>query len=327
MIRFAPVAVAALSAAWAFCWQTAAPAADAYPVKPIRLIVTFPPGGSTDVVARAIQPALEQRLGQPIIIDNRPGAGGNIGTDAVAKAAPDGYTLGFSAAGALAVNVSLNDRMPYDPIKDLAPVTLVGASPFILAAHPSFDARSIADVIAQAKAKPGGLTIGHGGNGTAMHLTAELFNHMADIKLTLVPYRGTGPVVADVLAGHVPLGIVDAPSAIGQIKAGQVKAIAVTSLKRTPLLPDVPTFDQSGLPRYESIGWYGIVAPAGTPPDVVGKLNAALVAVLKEPDIQERIRSVGAEPSPMTPTEFGDFIRSEMRKWADVTARAGIKAN
>jgi tripartite-type tricarboxylate transporter receptor subunit TctC len=323
MIGFARLAIAAFAAAW----PVAAPAADAYPVKPIRLIVTFPPGGSTDVVARAIQPALEQRLGQPIIIDNRPGAGGNIGTDAVAKAAPDGYTLGFSAAGALAVNVSLNDKMPYDPIKDLAPVTLVGVSPFILAAHPSFDARSIADVIAQARAKPAGLTIGHGGNGTAMHLTAELFNHMADVKLTLVPYRGTGPVVADVLAGHVPLGIVDAPSAIGQIKAGQVKAIAVTSLKRTPLLPDVPTFDESGLPRYESIGWYGIVAPAGTPPDVVARLNTALVGVLREPDVQERIRSVGAEPSPMTPAEFGDFIRSEMKKWADVTARAGIKAN
>jgi len=323
MIRYAQRAIAVLL----MTWPVAAPAADTYPVKPIRLIVTFPPGGSTDVVARAIQPALEQRLGQPIIIDNRPGAGGNIGTDAVAKAAPDGYTLGFSAAGALAVNVSLNDKMPYDPIKDLAPVTLVGASPFILAAHPSFDARSITDVIAQAKAKPGGLTIGHGGNGTAMHLTAELFNHMAGIKLTLVPYRGTGPVVADLLAGHVPLGIVDAPSAIGQIRAGQVKAIAVTSLKRTPLLPEVPTFDQSGLPRYESIGWYGIVAPAGTPPEIVGKLNAALVAVLKEADIQERIRSVGAEPSPMTTAEFGDFIRSEMKKWAEVTARAGIKTN
>jgi len=327
MIRFAQLVVAALGVVWGVCWPVVAPAADVYPVKPIRLIVTFPPGGSTDVVARAIQPALEHRLGQPIIIDNRPGAGGNIGTDAVAKAAPDGYTLGFSAAGALAVNVSLNDKMPYDPIKDLAPVTLVGASPFILAAHPSFDGRSIADVIAQAKAKPGGLTIGHGGNGTAMHLTAELFNHMADIKLTLVPYRGTGPVVADVLAGHVPLGIVDAPSAIGQIKAGQVKALAVTSLKRTPLLPDVPTFDESGLPHYESIGWYGIVAPAGTPPEIVGKLNAALVAVLREPDIQDRIRTVGAEPSPMTPAEFGEFIRSEMKKWAEVTARAGIKAN
>jgi tripartite-type tricarboxylate transporter receptor subunit TctC len=301
--------------------------ADTYPAKPIRLIVSFPPGGSTDVVARAIQPALERRLGQPIIIDNRPGAGGNIGTDAVAKAAPDGYTLGLSAAGALAVNVSLNEKMPYDPIKDLTPITLVGASPFILAAHPSFEARSIADVIALAKTKPGALTIGHGGNGTAMHLTAELFNHMADVKLTLVPYRGTGPVVADVLAGHVPLGIVDAPSAIAQIKAGQVKALAVTSLKRTPQLPDVPTFDESGLPRYESIGWYGIIAPAAVPPDIVARLNVELVAVLREPDIQERIRMVGAEPSPMTSAEFGAFIRGETTKWADVIARSGAKAN
>jgi tripartite-type tricarboxylate transporter receptor subunit TctC len=266
-------------------------------------------------------------LGQPVIIENRPGAGGNIGTDMVAKAQPDGYTIGLAAAGALAVNVSLSEKMPYDPIKDLAPITLIGQSPFILAAHPSFPGRSLSDVIAAAKAKPGGISIGHGGNGTAMHLTAELFNHMAGVKLGLVPYRGTGPVVADVLAGHVPLGIVDAPSAIGQIRAGQVKAIAVTSLKRTPQLPEVPTFDEAGLPGYESIGWYGIIAPAGTPPEIVAKLNEKIVAVLRLPEIQERIRSVGSEPAPMTPGEFGEFIRTEKKKWAEVIARSGIKGN
>ncbi len=318
--------VAALAVVLA--WQAAAAlAADPYPTKPIRMIVTFPPAGSTAVMARAIQPELEKRLGQPVIIENRPGAGGNIGIDAVAKAQPDGYTIGLGAAGALAVNVSLNEKMPYDPIKDLAPLTLIGESPFILAAHPSFPGHSLRDVIAAAKAKPDGIAIGHGGNGTAMHLTAELFNHMAGVKLAPVPYRGTGPVVADVLAGHVPLGIVDAPSAIGQIRSGQIKAIAVTSLKRTPQLPDVPTFAESGLPGYDSIGWYGMVAPAGTPPEIVAKLNEAIVAVLLMPEIQDRIRSVGAEPAPMTPAEFGQFIKNEKAKWAEVIARSGVKGN
>jgi tripartite-type tricarboxylate transporter receptor subunit TctC len=301
--------------------------AEPYPARPIRMIVTFPPGGSTDVIARAIQPSVEKRLGQPLIIENRPGGGGNIGVDAVAKAAPDGYTIGLAAAGALTINVSLNEKMSYDPLKDLAPITKIGESPFILAAHPSFPGNSTADVVALARATPDGLNIGHGGNGTAMHLTAELFSHMAGVKLTLVPYRGTGPVVSDLVAGHVPLGIVDAPSALAQIRAGQIKAIAVTSLRRTAQLPDIPTLAEAGLPGYESIGWYGIIAPAGVPAEIVARLNAAFVATLQEGEIAQRIRAVGSDPAPTAPAEFAAYISSEIAKWSAVIGRSGVRGN
>jgi tripartite-type tricarboxylate transporter receptor subunit TctC len=299
-------------------------AAETYPVRPIRLIVTFPPGGSTDTMARALQPSLEKALGQPIIIDNRPGAGGAIGLDAVAKATPDGYLIGVGAAGALAVNVSLNEKLPYDPFKDLAPISGLAQTPFILAAPLSSSVGSIADVVALAKQKPGALSIGHGGNGTAMHLTAQLFNHMTGLDLTLVPYRGTGPVTQDVLAGHIPLGITDTPSSLAMIESKQIKALAVSSRQRFPSLPDTPTFAEA-LPGYESIGWFGFVAPAGTPPEIVAKLNAAIVAALADPTVAERIRVLGALPMPGTPDEFGRFIRSEYEKWAKVVAESGAK--
>jgi tripartite-type tricarboxylate transporter receptor subunit TctC len=321
IVRAACAGLAALLSMTAFA------AAQSYPNRPIKWIVSFPPGGSTDVVARAMQPSLEKRLGQPVVIENRGGAGGNLGTDAVAKSAPDGYTIGFSAAGALTVNPSLMEKMPYNVEKDLTPITLVGTSPFILIASPKFEVKTLADVIAAAKAKPGELTIGHGGNGTAMHLTAALLNQMAGISTTLVPYRGSGPTTADVVAGHIPLGITDGPSAMGQIKGGAVRPIAVSSLKREPSLPDVPTFDELGLKGYQSIGWYGVVAPAGTPPDIVKKLNEVFVETLKEPEVAARIRAVGAEPSPMTPAQFDAFIKAETAKWADVIKKAGIKAS
>jgi tripartite-type tricarboxylate transporter receptor subunit TctC len=272
-----------------------------------------------------MQQSLEKRLGQPLIFENKGGAGGNLGVDAVAKSAPDGYTIGFAAAGALAVNVSLIEKMPFDVTKDILPITLVGTSPFILVASTKFEPSTLKDVIASAKSKPGELSIGHGGNGTAMHLTAALFNQLGGVTTTLVPYRGTGPVTADVAAGHIPLGIVDAPSAISQIKSGLVKPIAISSLKRTPSLPDLATFDELGLKGYESIGWYGMIAPAGTPPDIIAKLNEAIVETLKEPDVAARIRSVGAEPSPMTPEQFRTFIQNETAKWAAVIKNGGIK--
>jgi tripartite-type tricarboxylate transporter receptor subunit TctC len=317
--------IAAVLAAGLACCVGAAAAVEPYPSKPIRLIVTFPPGGSTDTMARALQPHLEKRLGQPIVIDNRPGAGGAIGLDAVAKSAPDGYVIGIGAAGALAVNVSLNEKLPYDPFTDLAPISGLSQSPFILAAPLSFPGNAIADVIALAKAKPGTLSIGHGGNGTAMHLTAQLFNHMTGLDITLVPYRGTGPVTQDVLAGHIPLGITDAPSALAQIEAKQIKALAISSRRRFAALPDIPTFDESGLPGYESIGWFGFVAPAGTPPDIIAKLNAVIVAALDDPAMREQVRTLGAEPMPGTPEEFGRFIRGEYEKWAKVVAESGAK--
>jgi tripartite-type tricarboxylate transporter receptor subunit TctC len=301
--------------------------ASDYPTRPLRMIVSFPPGGAADTIARAMRPALERRLGQPVIIENKIGAGGIIGLDAVAKAEPDGCMIGFASAGALAVSAGLGEKMPYDPLKDLAPITLVGATPFILAASPAFPVRTLDDVIAAAKAKPGGITIGHGGNGTAMFLTATLLNTTAGIELTLVPYRGTGPVIADVVGNHVALGIVDGPPAVEQIRAGRLRAIAISSLQRTPALADIPTFDEQGLMGFESIGWYGIVAPAKTPPAIVAKLNAVFVAALNEPDVAARIRSAGAEPKPMTSAEFGRFIRDEIIKWRDVAQRAGLKLN
>jgi tripartite-type tricarboxylate transporter receptor subunit TctC len=298
-------------------------AAQTYPSRPIRLIVTFPPGGSTDTMARALQPSLEKSLGQPIVIENRGGAGGSIGTDAIVKSAPDGYVFGIAGLGALAVDVILNDKLPYDPFRDIAPISGLIQSPFILAAPLAFDGNSIADVIALAKAKPGSLSIGHGGNGTAMQLTAQLFNRMTGLELPLVPYRGTGPVTQDVLAGHIPLGITDPPSALAQIEGKRIKALAITSRARFFALPDVPTFAESGLAGYESIGWFGFVAPAGTPPAIIARLNGAIVAALRDPAVVERIHLLGAEPMPGTPEEFGRFIRSEYAKWGKVIAESG----
>jgi tripartite-type tricarboxylate transporter receptor subunit TctC len=301
-------------------------AAQGFPSRPIRLIVTFPPGGSTDTMARALQPSLEKSLGQPIVIENRGGAGGAIGVDAIVKSAPDGYVIGIAGLGALAVDVLLNDKLPYDPFRDVAPISGLISSPFILAAPLASSANSIADVIALAKADPKSLSIGHGGNGTAMHLTAQLFNHMAGLDLALVPYRGTGPVTQDVLAGHIPLGITDPPSAIAQIEAKRIKALAISSRTRFPALPDIATFAESGLPGFESTGWFGFVAPARTPREVVARLNAAIVAALADPTVLERIRVLGAVPMPGTPDEFTRFIRSEHEKWAKVVAESGAKA-
>ena len=325
-LRWIRPGVAAIFAAIVLACASNALAAESFPARPIRLIVTFPPGGSTDLMARAVQPQLEQRLGQSIIIDNRPGAGGTIGVDAIAKAEPNGYVIGIGAAGALAVNISLNEKLPYDPFTDLAPISGLAQSPFVLAASPSFSGNSIADVIALAKTKPQSLSLGHGGIGTAMHLTAQLFNQLAGLDLTLVPYRGSGPVTQDLVAGHIPLGITDIPSSGSQIEARQIKVIGITSRDRFSSMPDVPTFAESGLPGYQSIGWFGFVAPAGTPPDVVAILNAAIVATLRDPAIRDGIHAMGAEPMPGSPAEFGKFIRSEYEKWARVVAQSGARS-
>jgi len=294
------------------------PAMSAYPERPIRLMVSFPPGGSSDAMARIVQPGLERLLGQPIIIENRAGAGGMLAIDVVAKAAPDGYLIGLGGAGALGTNLALQEKMPYDPRTDVVPISGLAGSPFILAAAPSFQGSSLRDVIAQAKANGDKLSIGHGGNGTLMHLTAEMFNQMAGTKVALVPYRGIAPVVSDLVGGHVALGIIDPPSGMSQIEAGRLKTIAVSSTKRFARLPQIPTFAESGLPGFESNGWFGIVAPAATPPDVIATLNTALVKVLKEPEVVERIRALGAEPMPMMPAEYGAFITTEIDKWLKV---------
>src|SRR5262245_31260881 len=289
--------------------------AQSYPARPITIIVTFPPGGSSDIVARALQSKLEAELGQSIVIDNRPGAGGNIGIGAVARAAPDGYTLGVAAAGVLAVNPHLNRSMPFDPQKDLTPITMLTQIPFVLVASQTAPVQSIADVMALAKADPGKLSIGHGGNGTAMHLTAALFIQMADIKVPLVAYRGSGPVTNDVLGGHIPLAVVDIPASLQLIRDGQLKALGVTSASRVALMPDVPTLSEAGLKGYESIGWFGLVAAVGTPPEIISKLNTAFVKALNDPAVAERLSPLGADPTPSTPEAFARFIRDESDKW------------
>lgn len=296
-----------------------------FPHKPIRVIVTFPPGGSADAVVRMLVPKLNDRLGQPVVVDNRPGAGGNVGLTAVVKSPGDGYALGVGAAGALSANSSLYAQMPFDPQKDLKPVAMLAAIPFVIVGHPSIGAKTQAELLALARAQPGKLSIGHGGNGTAMHLSAALFAQMAEVKLVEVPYRGSGPAAVDAMAGQIPLAVVDLPSSLQQIKAGKLLAFAVTSPQRLPMLPEVPTVAEAGLPGYDSTGWFGVVAPAETPTPVVARLNAEINAALRDEQIQAAMRNLGVEPAPGTPKAFDDYIRAETMKWAQVIKTANIK--
>jgi tripartite-type tricarboxylate transporter receptor subunit TctC len=299
--------------------------AHAYPDQPIKIIVTFPPGGSADIVIRALQPLVGEDLHQAIVIENRSGAGGNIGMTAVAQAAPDGYTLGVAAAGVLTVNPHLNRAaMSFDPLKDLAPITLLAQIPFVLVASQESKFASVGNVIAAAKAHPGELSIGHGGNGTAMHLTSALFAQKADIQLQLIAYRGTAPAAADVLAGHIPLAVLDIPASQQLIRDGQLKALGVSAAKRVAFLPEVPPLSEVGLSGFESVGWFGLVAPAGTPPEIIERLNAAFVKALNDPAAAEKIRLLGAEPAPSSAAAFARFIQSESAKWGKLIADAGI---
>ena len=298
--------------------------AQSYPNRPVRFIVSFPPGGSSDLIARMIAPRMAERMGQPVLVENRPGGGGNIGVDAVAKAPPDGYTIGLAAAGALSSNISLYPSMPFHPEKDLAPITMLAIIPFFLVAHPSQPA-TLKELIDAAKAKPGTIAVGYGGNGSTMHLAGELFNMLAGIRLQPVPYKGSGPVSTDVLGGQVPLGVVDVPSAIAHVRAGKMRALAVTSKRRIVAAPEVPTFEEAGVPGYEAIGWFGSVAPAGTPAEIINRLNREMAAALAEPEIRERALAAGAEPFTNSPQEFAAIIREETRKWAQVIRSAGIK--
>jgi tripartite-type tricarboxylate transporter receptor subunit TctC len=302
-------------------------AAQAYPDQPIKIIVTFPPGGSADIVIRTLQPLIAEDLHHALVIENRSGAGGNIGIGAVAQAAPDGYTIGVAAAGVLTVNPHLNHAaMSFDPLKDLAPVTLLAETPFVLVASQHAGLSSVADLITAAKARPGELSLGHGGNGTAMHLTSALFAQRAAIDIQLVSYRGTAPATVDVLAGHIPLAVLDIPASKQLIQEGKLKALGVSAAKRVAFLPDVPPLSELGLSDFESVGWFGLVAPAGTPPDIINRLNAAFVKALNDPVAAEKIRVLGAEPAPCSPEKFAAFIRTESVKWGKLIADAGIKS-
>src|SRR6185503_13341231 len=260
---------------WLLLLVVCTASAQPWPAKPLRFIVSFPPGGSSDLIARAVAPRMSAQLGQPVVVENRPGAGGMIGVDAVAKAPADGYTIGLAAAGALSSNISLYPSMPYQPEKDLAHVSPLAMIPFFLIAHPSQPA-TLRQVIETAKARPGALSYGHGGNGSTMHLSGELLNMLAGIRIQAVAYKGSGPVATDVVGGQVGLGVVDVPSALAHVRAGSVRALAVTSRHRLAAAPDVPTFEAAGVAGYEAVGWFGVVAPAGTPRPVVARLNAEI---------------------------------------------------
>ena len=296
-----------------------------YPSKPVRYIVPFPPGGSADLIARAIAPKMSERLGQPIVVENRPGAGGMIGVDAVAKSAPDGYTIGLAAAGALSSNVHLYPSMPYDPAKDLAPISNLAMIPFFLVAHPSA-AGSVKELIAQARAKPGALSYGHGGQGSTMHLAGELLNMLAKVNVQSVPYKGSAPVSSDVLGGQIPFGVVDVPSSIANVKAGKMRALAVTSKARIAAAPEVPTFEEAGLPGYEAIGWFGAVAPANTPREIVNQLNTAVRSTLTSKEMHDKMLAQGFNHFLTTPDDAGKFIKNEVLRFENLIKTQKITA-
>jgi len=319
------VGVHALRVAIIVAAATAVPAgAEVYPGKPIRMIVAVPPGGPADTLARLVGPRLAEALGQNVIIDNRPGANGNIAYDMVARAAPDGYTITEVAAG-IAINPSLYRDVKFDPVRDFAPITLGISVPNILVVHSSVAAASVNELIALAKARPGQLTFASAGNGTSGHLALEQFRLMSGIQVIHVPYKGGGPALSEVIAGQVQALFSIALAALPQVKAGKVRALAVTSARRSALAPELPTVAESGFPGFEVVGWFGWVAPAATPIAIVDRLNREIVRILKLPDMRERLQGLGADPVGNTPQEFAAFIRSEHAKWARVIKQAGVK--
>ncbi|MBI4189840.1 MAG: tripartite tricarboxylate transporter substrate binding protein [Betaproteobacteria bacterium] len=298
--------------------------AQQYPVKPIRLVVGFAAGGATDVVARLIGQKLTEKLGQPVVVENRPGAGGNIAAELVAKSASDGYTL-LVPAFAHVVNPALYAKLPFDTVKDFAPVTLFASAANILAVHPSVPVRSVKEFIALAKARPGELTYGAGGNGTASHLAGELLNSMAGIKVANIQYKGSAPASVDLLGGHISAAFPGVGIAMPHVRSGRLRALGIASLKRSTMMPEVPTISEAGVPGFEVISWYGLLAPAGTPSDIVQRLNSEVTRSLHEPDAIERLRVVGFDAVTTSPAEFGAFITREIAKWTKVVRAAGVR--
>jgi len=301
--------------------------AQPYPSKPTRMIVPYPPGGSADILARAIGAKVGEGLGQPVVIDNRPGAGTIIGTEATAKAAPDGYTFMLGTVSSHAINPALNPKLPFDPVKDFTPLALVASIPFAMIVHPSVPAKSVREFVALAKSKPGQLNYSSAGNGTSNHLAGELLKSMAGINIVHVPYKGSAPALNDLIAGQVSLMFDLVLTAAPHIKSGAARGLAVTGAQRSAVLPDLPTVAESGLPGYEVSAWFGIFAPAGLPQPVAKRLNAEFVKVMREPDLKQRLASLGADPLTSTPEEFSTYLRSEIDKWAKVVKASGMKVD
>ena len=298
-----------------------------YPSKPVRLVVPFPAGGTTDILARAAAQKLSEAWGQQVIVDNRPGAAGNIGSELVAKSAPDGYTLLMGTVGTHAINSSLYAKMPYDHVKDFAPVILVAGVPNVLVVTPDLPVKTVAELIAYGKANPGKLNFASSGSGTSIHLSGELFKVLTGVQMTHVPYKGSAPALTDLMGGHVQLMFDNLPSSLALIKGGKLRAIAVTSLNRAPALPDVPTVAESGVPGFEASSWFGILAPAGTPHDVVTKINGDVTKWLASPEAKEKLLAQGANAAGGTPEDFAKHIQAETAKWARVVKESGAKVD
>ncbi|MPZ46923.1 MAG: tripartite tricarboxylate transporter substrate binding protein [Betaproteobacteria bacterium] len=301
--------------------------AQTYPQRVVRFVVPGPPGGATDILARTVGQKLTEAWGQPVIVDNRTGASGIIGTEYAARAAPDGYTLLMGHSGTHAINVSLRKTLPYHPVKDFAPITLVATAPNILLVHPSLPAKSVKELIALAKGRPRDLTYASAGVGFSQHLAGELFATMAGIKMLHVPYKGSAPALTDVIAGNVLLMFPNIPASLPHIQSGRLRALGVTALERSSVVPQVPTIAESGLPGYEAIAWFGVFAPAGLASDLVARLNADIVRILTQPEVRERITRLGADPVGNTPEQFGQYVQKEITKWAKVIKDSGAKLN
>jgi tripartite-type tricarboxylate transporter receptor subunit TctC len=298
--------------------------AGAYPTRPVRLIVPLTAGGPTDLLARIIAVPLSDHLGQQVIVDNRPGAGGNIGADIAAKSPPDGYTLFMGTSGPLSINSSLYPKLPFDPIRDFAPVILTASAPFVVIVHPSVAANNMKELIALAKAKPGQLNYGSV-PGSASHLSTELFKMMAGVNIVHIPYKGAAPATTDVIAGQIQMSLASTPGSVPVVKAGKVKALGVTSAKRIAKLPDIPTVAEAALPGYEGSVWYGVVAPAGIPREVIQRLNREIARIVADPVHRDRMLAGDFEPTSSTPEQFAAFIKSETVKWAKVVKASGAR--
>jgi tripartite-type tricarboxylate transporter receptor subunit TctC len=301
-------------------------AAQQYPSKPIRLIVPFTPGGTTDILSRMVGQKLSESIGVQVVVDNRPGAAGNIGAELAAKSAPDGYTLLMGPSGTLAVNPSLYAKLPFDPIRDFAPITLIAMVPSILVVHPSLPVKSVKELIAFAKSRPGQLNYGSSGAGGQPFLAVEYLKLMAGLNIVEIRYKGGAPLTTDLIAGEIALTITGIPTLLPHVKSGKLRALAVSSAKRSAAVPELPTISEAGLPGYDATAWYGLLAPAGTPPEIIAKLNAAAVKGIKQPDFAERLAAEGAETVGGTPKQFGEFIKAEIQRWTKVMKAAGVKA-
>ncbi|HWI83814.1 tripartite tricarboxylate transporter substrate binding protein [Ramlibacter sp.] len=313
--------LACATAALAACSALAQP----FPNKPIKLIVGFPPGGGVDIIARTISQPLSERLGQPVIVENRPGAGGNIAAEQVARAPADGHTLLVSAVSSLAISASLYRNPRYDVLKDFVPVAVVASVPNVLVVHPSVAARSVPELIALAKDNPGKVNFGSAGNGTTVHFAGELFKSMAHVDMVHVPYKGAAPAMSDLLGGQVQLMFDFLSAAAPHIKSGKLRALGVTSATRSPVLPDVPTIAEAGLPGYQVLGSFGLVAPAGTPAEVVARINREVSEIVKLPEVKKRLLAYAATPEQQTPAEFAQTLKSEVAKWAKIVDATGVR--